>query len=282
MSPAGPFLARIAADRRRRVAEMKLAVPPHLLRARLGTRREGGRLERALRRGGAAAPLKLVCEVKRASPSRGMLNEHLDPVALAKVFAAGGAAAISLVTEPDHFQGELRWMDQVRPEVALPLLLKDFVFDSYQLLDAAVRGADGVLLLAALLSETELQRLIGEAKVLGVDPLVEVHTLEELNAALRAGATLVGINHRNLHTFELDMSLSSRLLPLVPAMVTAVAESGVSKAEEIARLRDTRCDAVLMGEVFATAGDPAATLATLAAAARGERPSRSASDDLAR
>jgi indole-3-glycerol phosphate synthase len=173
-------------------------------------------------------------------------------------------------------------MDQVRPEVALPLLLKDFVFDSYQLLDAAVRGADGVLLLAALLSETELQRLIGEAKVLGVDPLVEVHTLEELNAALRAGATLVGINHRNLHTFELDMSLSSRLLPLVPAMVTAVAESGVSKAEEIARLRDTRCDAVLMGEVFATAGDPAATLATLAAAARGERPSRSASDDLAR
>jgi indole-3-glycerol phosphate synthase len=271
MSGAGQFLARIAGDRRRRVAEMKLATPPHLLRARLAPRREGGRLERALRRGDASAPLKLLCEVKRASPSRGMLNEHLDPVALAKLFAAGGAAAISIVTEPDHFKGELRWMDDVRPAVTLPLLLKDFVFDSYQLLDAAVRGADGVLLLAALLSETELQRLIGEAKVLGVDPLVEVHTLEELNAALRAGATLVGINHRDLHTFELDLELSSRLLPLIPRMVTAVAESGISKPEELARLRRTRCDAVLMGEVFATAADPAATLATLAAAALGER-----------
>ena len=175
MSHVSHFLSRIADDRRRRVAEMKLATPPHVLRARLDARREGGRLERALRRGGAAGPLKLLCEVKRASPSKGMLNEDVDPVALAKVFAAGGAAAISLVTEPDHFKGDLRWMDQVRPVVSIPLLLKDFVIDSYQLLDAAVRGADGVLLLAALLSETELQRLIGEAKVLGVDPLVEVH-----------------------------------------------------------------------------------------------------------
>lgn len=158
----------------------------------------------------------------------------------------------------------------MRPEVALPLLLKDFVFDSYQLLDAAARGADGVLLLAALLSETELQRLIGDAKLLGLDPLVEVHTAEELHAALRAGANLVGINHRNLHTFELDMSLSERLLPLVPASVTAVVESGVSEPGQIRRLRATRCDAVLMGEVFATSRDPAATLAALAAAARGE------------
>ncbi len=270
MNPATQFLARIADDRRRRIAQMKLATPPHLLRAKLGPRREGGKLERALRRGGPAGALRLLCEVKRASPSKGMLNEGVDPVALARLFAAGGAAAISLVTEPDHFKGELRWMDQVRPEVAVPLLLKDFVLDSYQLLDAAVRGADGVLLLAALLSETELQRLIGEAKVLGIDPLVEVHTLEELNAALRAGATLVGINHRNLNTFELDMSLSARLLPLIPPMVTAVAESGISKPEELAKLRQTRCDAVLMGEVFATSADPAATLATLAAAARGE------------
>jgi indole-3-glycerol phosphate synthase len=153
--------------------------------------------------------------------------------------------------------------------VKLPLLLKDFVVDSYQILDAAVRGADAVLLLAALLSETEMQRLIGEAKLLGVDPLVEVHTVEELQASLRAGATIVGINHRNLHTFELDMSLSAKLLPLIPPMVTAVAESGISHPDEIRKLRATRCDAVLMGEVFATATDPAATLAALAAAARG-------------
>ena len=269
MSDTGTFLARVAGDRRRRVEQMKLATPPHLLRARLGTGRANGRLERALRRGGPSQPLKLLCEVKRASPSQGLLNESLDPVALARVYAAGGAAAISLVTEPDHFLGDLSWVDQVRPVVALPILLKDFVFDSYQLLDAAVRGADGVLLLASLLSGTELQRLVGEAKRLGLDPLVEVHTAEELHASLKAGATIVGINHRNLHTFELDMTLSERLLPLVPPMITAVAESGLSRPEELTALRATRCDAVLMGEVFARSADPGATLAALAAAARG-------------
>lgn len=276
MTAPATFLTRIADDRRRRVEAMKLATPAHVLRSRLAAGRASGRLERALRRGtqpevgsGAEGPLKLLCEVKRASPSKGLLNAALDPVALARTYAAGGAAAISLVTEPDHFQGELEWLDRVRPEVDLPLLLKDFVLDSYQLLDAAVRGADGVLLLAAMLSETELGRLIGEAKRLGLDPLVEIHTAPELHAALRTGATLVGINHRDLHTFELDMSLSERLLPLIPRLVTAVAESGLSQPEELARLRKTRCDAVLMGEVFATAPDPAATLATLAAAARG-------------
>jgi indole-3-glycerol phosphate synthase len=269
VSRGAEFLAQIADDRRKRVAEMKLAAPPHTLRARLTPGQANGRLERALRRGGPDGAIRLLCEVKRASPSKGMLNEQVDPVALAKLYEAGGAAAVSLVTEPDHFKGDLKWMTDVRPQVKLPLLLKDFVVDSYQILDAAVRGADAVLLLAALLSETEMQRLIGEAKLLGVDPLVEVHTVEELQAALRAGATIVGINHRNLHTFELDMSLSAKLLPLIPPMVTAVAESGISHPDEIRKLRATRCDAVLMGEVFATATDPAATLAALAAAARG-------------
>jgi indole-3-glycerol phosphate synthase len=266
---AATFLARIADDRRRRVAEMRLARPAHALRARLGPARQAGRLERALRRGGPDQPLRLLCEIKRASPSRGLLNESFDPVALARTYAAGGAAAISLVTEPDHFRGELDWFARVRPEVSVPLLLKDFVVDPYQILDAAARGADGVLLLASLLSDTELQRWIGEAKLLGLDPLVEVHSEEELHVALRGGATLVGINHRDLRTFELDMSLSAELLPRVPPMVTAVAESGISAPGELLRLRATRCDAVLMGEVFMTSADPAATLAGLAAAARG-------------
>ena len=269
MSSGAEFLARIADDRRRRVAEMKLAAPAHTLRAQLPPTRGIGRLERALRGGGDAGAIKLLCVVKRASPSKGMLNEHVDPVALARLYEAGGAAAVSLVTEPDHFKGSLEWMTQVRPAVSLPLLLKDFVIDSYQLLDAAHRGADGVLLLAALLNEAELHKLIGEAKILGLDPLVEVHTVEELQVSLRAGATIIGINHRNLHTFELDLTLSAKLLPLIPAMVTAVAESGISTPDDIRALRATRCDAVLMGEVFARAADPAATLAALAAAARG-------------
>lgn len=263
------FLDRIADDRRRRVAEAKLRHPAHQLRERLGPLEQSGRLERALRRIGADAPLHLLCEVKRASPSKGVLRADVDPVAMAGLYARGGASAVSLVTEPDHFLGDPAWIDRVRPSMSLPLLMKDFVVDSYQLLDAAVRRADGVLLLAALLSEIELQRMIGEAKRLGLDPLVEVHDEEELFRALRGGATIVGINNRNLETFEVDLETSLRLLPRVPALVTAVAESGLSRPEDLARLRATRCDAVLIGEAFMTSADPAATLAMFASAARG-------------
>jgi indole-3-glycerol phosphate synthase len=267
-APGIDVLSRIADDRRRRVEEMRARVPGHALRAQLGVTRPAGRLERALRRGSAAAAkptaLKLLCEFKRASPSKGVLNAAADPVAYAKIYEAGGAAAISLVTEPDHFQGDLAWLAPVRAAVTLPILLKDFVLDSYQLLDAAVRGADGVLLLGALLSDVQLQRLIGEARLLGLDALVEVHGEDELETALRAGATLVGINNRDLKTFAVDLETSLRLVPRVPPLVTAVAESGLSTREDLARLRASRCDAVLIGEAFMTSADPAATLAALA------------------
>ena len=263
------FLTRLVADRRRRVAAMRETAPPHVLRGRLGRIEPAGRLERALRRGGPAGPLRLLCEVKRASPSRGVLRENVDPLAMAKLYAAGGASGISLVTEPDHFLGDPAWMDAVRPGITLPLLLKDFVIDPYQILDAAARGADAVLLLATLLSETEMQRFITEARLMGLDSLVEVHDEAELVRSIRAGATLVGINNRDLRTFHVDLATSIGLLPHVPRLVTAVAESGLSRAQDLARLRETRCDAVLMGEVFMTSADPAAALATLAAAARG-------------
>lgn len=266
-APGADFLQRIAADRRLRIEAAKLERPGHVLRASLPSGRPYGRLERALRRGGPRNPLKLLCEVKRASPSRGVLNADVSPIAMARIYEAGGAAAISLVTEPDHFHGDPRWVDQVRPVTALPLLLKDFVIDSWQLLDAASRGADGVLLLAALLSEVQMQRLIGEAKLLGLDPLVEVHDEGEMLAALRAGATLVGVNNRSLRTFEVDLSISIRLLPELPPYVTAVAESGLSTPEDLARLHATPCDAVLIGEAFMTSDDPARTLSELRAAA---------------
>ncbi len=272
--PTADILTRIASDRHRRVEEMRLRTPAHELRARLGPTRPAGRLERALRRGNAAAgkpspPLKLLCEFKRASPSKGTLNASADPVGFARIYEAGGAAAMSIVTEPDHFQGDLAWIAAVRAAVGLPLLLKDFVIDSYQVLDAAVRGADGVLLIASLLSGVQLQILITEARLLGLDTLVEVHGEDELRVAIRAGATLLGINNRDLKTFVVDPETSLRLLPLVPPLVTAVAESGLSTPGDLARLRGTRCDAVLIGEAFMTSADPAGTLSTLAAAARG-------------
>jgi indole-3-glycerol phosphate synthase len=267
--PPSDFLARIVQDRRRRLAEAEARTPAHVLRSSLPPAPPAGRLERALRRPRRSDPLRLICEVKRASPSRGMLRADVDPVDMAKLYEAGGAAAVSLVTEPDHFLGDPAWMNAVRPEVGLPLLLKDFVVDSYQLLDATVRGADAVLILAGVLSETQMQRLIGEARLLGLDTLVEVHDEVELHRSIRAGATLVGINNRDLHTFEVDLETSLRLLPLIPPLVTAVAESGLSTPSDLQRLRDTRCDAVLMGEVFMTSPDPAATLASLRAAAAG-------------
>jgi indole-3-glycerol phosphate synthase len=268
-APGVDMLNRIAASRRRAIDVLQERVPAHVLRARLPATRPAGRLERALRRGGREAPLRLICEIKRASPSRGMMREDLDPVAVARAYEAGGAAAISIVTEPVYFQGDLGWIDAVRPQVKVPLLLKDFVSDSYQILDAAARGADAVLLIAALLSETQIQRLITEARLIGLDCLVEVHTEDELVFALRAGATLVGINNRDLRTLEVNLETSLALLPRVPPMVTAVAESGIGSPEDLARLRATRCDAVLMGEVLMTSDDPAATLARLQAAARG-------------
>ena len=268
-APGVDMLARIASDRRRTIEQMMTRVPAHVLRPRLPATRPAGRLERALRRGGREAPLRLMCEIKRASPSRGMLRESLDPVAIAKAYEAGGAAALSIVTEPAHFHGDLAWVDAVRPAVKLPILLKDFVTDSYQLLDAAVRGADAALLIAALLSQVQLQRLITEARLLGLDCLVEVHDEDELRVALRAGATLVGINNRDLRTLEVDPETSLALVPKVPPLVTAVAESGIATPEDLARLRATRCDAVLMGEVFMASEDPAATLTRLQAAARG-------------
>ena len=266
---AGPggVLARIAADRRRRVELQKLEMPAWELRKRIDVR-PAGRLERALRRGGPRGAIRLLCEVKRASPSRGDLNHGIDPVATAQLYEQGGAAAVSLVTEPEYFRGDPAWVGAVRPRVALPLLMKDFVVDSWQILDAAARGADAVLLLASLHGTIELQRFLNEARLVGLDALVEVHDAVELKHALDAGATLVGINNRDLRTFEVRLETSIELMPGIPGWVTAVAESGLSTPEHVARLRATRCDAMLIGEAFMT-GDPAATLARLRAAARG-------------
>lgn len=271
MSGTPDVLARIAADRRARIEVLKHERPEAAMRATLAPPRAHGRLERALRRDGPSGALRLLCEVKRASPSRGVLREDVDPVAQAKLYAAGGAAAISLVTEPDHFRGELAWMDRVRPAVGVPLLLKDFVIDSWQIVDAAARGADAVLLLAALLARDAIAAHLATARALGLDALVEVHDDDELETALGAGARIVGINNRNLHTFEVDLRTSLRLLPSIPPDIVAVAESGLSSAADLARLRDSRCDAVLMGEVFMTSSDPARTLSELEAAARGAR-----------
>jgi indole-3-glycerol phosphate synthase len=267
--PASDLLTRATAARRVRVEALKLDTPGYRLRERLGTVRPAGRLERALRRGAASNPLRLLCGILRASPTKGVLRAEVDAAALARIYGAGGAAGISVATEPERSLGDLAWVGAVRDACALPVLVDDLVVDEYQLLDAAVRGADGVLLIAALCSDVQLQVLASGARLLGLDPLVEVHDADELRRALKAGATLLGLGSREPDAAARGLATALELLPVVPPLVTAVAWSVDSQAATLERLRDTRCDAVLAGEVLLSGSDPATALATLAATARG-------------
>ena len=253
---------------RRRVEAMRSVTPGFRLRERLGPVRPAGRLERALRRGAAPNPLRLLCGIRPADPTKGMLRAEPDPASLARIYEAGGAAGISVATGPDPARGDLAWVGAVRDACALPVLVDDLVVDEYQLLDAAVRGAAGVLLIAALCSDVQLQVLTSGARMLGLDPLVEVHGADELRRALQAGATLLGLGSREPGAVAGGLAVALELLPGVPRLVTAVAWSVDARAGALERLRDTRCDAVLAGEALLSGPDPATALAALAATAR--------------
>ena len=266
---ANDSLLRVAAARRIRVEALKLETPGFRLRESLAAIRPGGRLERALRRGARTNPLRLLCGIRRAKSPQSVRDAGPDPVALARLFDAGGAAALAVSTEPERDGGDLAWVGAVRAACALPVLLDDVVVDEYQVLDAAVRGADGVLLIAALHSDVQLQVLTSRTRLLGMDPLVEVRDETDLKRALKAGTTLVGLGSR-----EPDAAMDARaaalaLLPQVPPLVTAVAWSDGWEPVDLERLRGTRCDAVLAGEGLVANPDPAGALAALASAARG-------------
>src|SRR5262245_64119556 len=206
----------------------------------------------APRRGFAAALRArhpaLIAEVKKASPSKGVIRADFDPVAIARSYAGAGAAAISVLTEERFFQGHADHLAAVRQAVELPLLRKDFVFDAYQLAEARAWGADAALLIAAILDDGQLAALHGAATELGLDVLVEAHTAAETARAVAAGAALIGINNRDLRTFVTSLTTAERLRPLIPAGTVAVAESGIESAGDIARLRAAGYDAFLVGE----------------------------------
>jgi indole-3-glycerol phosphate synthase len=265
MSPrASESLLRAADASRSRVASRKLETPGYRLRQRLGVVRPAGRLERALRRGGAAKPLRLLCAIPGATPAMAG-----DPAALAKLCESGGAAGLVLATEADGRPGDPGRAGAVRGACALPILLDEVVVDEYQLLDAAVRGADGVRLVAGLATDVHLQVLASGARLLGLDPLVEVHDADELRRALQAGATLLGLGSREPDAAEPGLATALALLPRVPELVTAVAWGAGRGAGDLAGLRATRCDAVLAGEELLAGPGAAAALAALATAARG-------------
>jgi len=195
-------------------------------------------------------PVRIIAEVKKASPSKGIIKEDFDPLAIAQEYSANGANAISVLTEPHYFKGDLEYLTQIRRYVPTPLLRKDFIVDKYQIVEALVYGADFILLIAKALSTKELKELYEYALYVGLEVLVEIHDKEDLTKAMKCGANIVGINHRNLDTFEMDMQLCDKLIPMIPNGKIIVAESGVSNTETIKRLSSIGADAFLIGEHF--------------------------------
>ena len=224
--------------------------------------------EAALRRPG----LSLIAEVKRASPSKGALSDIPDPAALAAEYAAGGATAVSVLTEQRRFGGSLADLDAVRAAVSVPVLRKDFLVEDYQLWEARAHGADLVLLIVAALDDASLGRMLARAGELGMTALVEVHDEDETQRALDLGASVIGVNARDLKTLEVRPETFSRLRPLIPDGCVTVAESGISGAEDAARYAAQGADAVLVGEALVRTGDPRAGAAAIVAAGTATEP----------
>jgi len=221
----------------------------------------------ALRRP-AGAPVRVLAEIKRASPSAGAIRVDADPAEIAAEYEAGGAAAISVLTDKQFFDGDLSFLARCRDRVALPLLRKDFVVDGYQIAEARAAGADAVLLIVAALSEPELHELLATAAAYGLDALVEVHDSQEADVAVAAGATLIGVNHRDLRTFTMDMSLTGAIAPRVPAGTILVGESGIRTHADLVELGDAGAHAVLVGESLMRATSPGEALRALRGDAR--------------
>lgn len=224
---------------------------------------------RSLKRAVAAGAPAVIAEIKKASPSGGTLREQLDPLAVGREYDRAGAAAISVLTEGVHFQGQIEYLAALRWHLEIPLLMKDFVIDRYQVFEARHAGADAVLLIAALLEGPALPRLCEEVQALGMEALVEVHSEGELDRALRAGASLIGVNNRDLRTFRVSLETALRLAPLVPRDVVAVAESGISNGENVRTLWQAGYAGFLIGETLMRSPAPGAALAGLLKAAGG-------------
>lgn len=252
------FLDELLDSTRTRVAEAKQKLTEDVLEQRIAAMTPPLDLRAALLREHPS----LIAEIKRATPSRGPLNLDLDAGRLASTYAEAGAAAISVLTEPDFFKGSLEDLQAARGGASVPVLRKDFIVDAFQLLEARAAGADAVLLIARILDD-DLGALVTATRSLGMVPFVEVFHEQEVEDALAVGADLIGINHRDLATFEVDSARTAKLAPGLPEDIVVVALSGVSTRQEIEELAAAGAHAVLVGESLVTASDPGAKLREL-------------------
>jgi indole-3-glycerol phosphate synthase len=257
------ILAKILARKREEVAERERKVPLHVLHARAADASPVRGFARALHARIAAGHAGVIAEVKKASPSQGVIRADFDPSAIARSYAAHGAACLSVLTDMDFFQGHDTFLRHARAACTLPVLRKDFIVDEYQVHEARALGADCVLLIVAALDDAQLADYTHAALSLGMDVLVEVHDLDELERALPVPAPLLGINNRSLRTFEVSLATTLELKQCVPADRLLVTESGIHTREDVATMRDGGVNAFLVGEAFMRAPDPGVELARL-------------------
>jgi len=256
---SGTVLDRIIEARRAAIAHRKKSVPETALHFGVKQAKPVRDFAAALTRDS----LNVISELKKASPSRGLIRADFDPVALAKCLEAAGAAALSVLTEEEFFQGELKYMRDARAAVDLPVLRKDFIIDPWQVWEARATDADSFLLVVAGLGDTLLGELLALGRELEMEPLVEVHTREELLRALAAGARIIGVNNRNLRTLEVRIETSMELIEEIPRECIAVCESGLRSHADLARFRAAGFDAFLIGEHLMAQPDPGTALRTL-------------------
>ena len=257
------ILDRIVADKREEIAAAKARRSEASLREEAQARRDVRGFERALRAKIAAGRAAVIAEIKKASPSKGVLRERFVPSEIAASYERGGAACLSVLTDERFFQGSTDFLRQARAACALPVLRKDFIVDGYQVTEARAMGADCILLIAACLDDGRMADLEAQARALGMDVLVEVHDGAELERALRLATPLVGINNRNLRSFEVSLDTTLDLLPRVGADRLLVTESGILGRADVARMRAAGVQAFLVGEAFMRADDPGAALAAM-------------------
>jgi indole-3-glycerol phosphate synthase len=287
VSDASTFLTKILDHKRTEVERQALKVPLAQLQTSIATAPPPRAFDAALRRPGRVA---LIAEVKKASPSKGVLVENFDPLALARTYAENGAAAISVLTDVRFFQGSLKYLQGIRerlgmgdwevaaaaqlaissPQSPVPILRKDFILDPYQVYEARAYGADALLLIVAALDDATLAELLALTHKLGMQALVEVHDEAELDRALALDAALVGVNNRDLHTFVTSLETTRRLAARLPATnrPLLISESGIATAADVALVREWGVDAVLVGEALVTAADVAGRVRELAGATR--------------
>ncbi|MBA3391307.1 MAG: indole-3-glycerol phosphate synthase TrpC [Deltaproteobacteria bacterium] len=256
------ILGKILATKRDEVTAARIARPLAELEAAAKLAGPVRGLRAALERP-PGSPVRVLAEIKRASPSAGPIRANADPAEIAVQYAEGGAAAISVLTDRTFFDGDLAFLARCRERVALPLLRKDFIVDPYQVIEARAAGADAILLIVAALSRIQLAELVGVAASYQLDALVEVHDPREAEIALACGVMLLGVNHRNLKTFDIDMTLTATIAPLLPPDVVLVAESGIRTANDVKVLGAVGAHAVLVGEQLMRAVSPAQALREL-------------------